>query len=411
MLDKTKLEYNPYLPSYIVSPYEKLDELRSHCPVFPYRSSTHTEWILTRFEHIKSVLSDKRFIVENLPARVPGQSKYIEATQAELERLKGSLRPWLFSLDPPEHTRFRQLVSRDFTSSMLASLEPYINEQVLLLFGDLTERGEIELMTSVAKPLPLIVSAKLLGLRVDNISELVSHSENLFKIFEQPLTYSDFQRMVGSAEFFNEFIKKEIQHRKNGASCSGLLGRLIERSKTGFSDDDIMGFVVMLFAVGQETTENYIGNCVAALLENEAQYEQLRSHPELIDIAVSELARYDSPVQIISRMAGEDIVLDGTEIKQGDRVYLALGAANRDPHEYQQPNKLSFERSQIFNFPFGNGIHFCLGHVLAKMQLKAVLQYLVKAPQLEINMAKSERRKTVVIRGYRSLSLRYMNAA
>ena len=408
---KPKLEYNPYLPSYIASPYEKFDELRQYSPIFPYRLTDHREWILTRFDDIKSVLMDKRFIVENLPARVPGESSYIQATRAELERLKNSLRPWLFSLDPPEHTRFRQLVSRDFTSSMLASLQPYINQQVTLLFRDLSEHGEIDLMSKLAKPLPLIVSAKLLGIDIQNLSELIRHSENLFKIFEQPLLYPDYQRMVGSADFFNALLEKEIQDRKNGLEKDDLLGRLIMKSKTSLSQTDLVSFVGMLFAVGQETTENYIGNSVAALLENEDQYEQLKRDPKLMDIAISELGRYDSPVQIISRVASEDVRLGDTVINQHDRVYLALGAANRDPAQYTRPEQLSFERSQIFNFPFGNGIHFCLGHVLAKMQLKAVLQHVVAERSLQVDWTKSVRRKTVVIRGYRSLFLSYSNGA
>ena len=408
MLKEKKLEYNPYLPSYIASPYETLKELRDACPVFPYRSSTNTDWLITRFDHIKTALQDKRFIVENLPARVPSESKYMDATQAELEQLKAALKPWLFSLDPPDHTRFRQLVSRDFTSTMLASFEPYIKEQVALLFSDLHEHGEIELMSTLAKPLPLIVSAKLLGLSIDNLPELVAHSENLFKIFEQPLSYADYQRMAGSAEFFNAFIANAIQQRKEQGGQDDLLSRLIIKSQTSFSHDDLIGFIGMLFAVGQETTENYIGNSVAALLENLDRYEQLKRNPQLIDIALSELGRYDSPVQIISRVASEDLTLGGTEIKAMDRVYLALGAANRDPNEYKEPNTLSFERDQIFNFPFGNGIHFCLGHVLAKMQLKAVIQQLMNEPPLFVDQSRSERRKTVVIRGYRSLYLSYV---
>lgn len=399
--------FNPYAPEFMESPYALYRQMREHRPLHRYRTASGTEWILTRFVDIKRVLTDSDFVVENLPQRVPQPCRHMQASHDDLESLRSSLRPWLFSLDPPDHGRLRKLISADFTSTALRDVEPFIESVVAERLAVLHRGEPIDLMDAVARPLPIIVAAHMLGLPVHDLSRLLHCAESLFGIFEQPITYSRFERMTDAAKFFHDYISEEVARRRAGPPRKDLLGKLIRHSGTVLSEEELISFSAMLFAVGQETTENYIGNSVAALMDHPLQMERLRAHPDLLDNAVRELARYDSAVQFISRVAGKPVRLHGQEIAAGDRVYLALGSANRDDREYTNPDVLDVGRDHITNLPFGTGIHFCLGNALAKLQLRAVLAELTKFPGLELAAGDPApaRRKTVVIRGYTRLPL------
>ncbi len=400
MGDINPLALNPYNEEFRLNPYELYQRMQNEYPVYRYRTTVGTEWMVTRFEDIKKILNNSDFIVENLPARVPPHNELMQSEKAHIEHLKQSLSPWLFSLDPPRHNQLRQLVSRDFTSTALQKIEPYIECLVNSMFDGL-KAGELDLINDIAKPLPLLVSAKLLGLSIDDLPGYLRCAENLFKIFEQPLTYRDIGEMSKSALFFSERIEQELSSRRFVAPKDDLLAKL---DKSSLNESELKSFCVMLFAVGQETTENYIGNAIAALLGNSEQYELLRDNPALIDNAICELARFDSAVQIISRVASAPTKMHDAHIAKGDRVYLCLGAANRDPRQYENPDKLDITRDSKGNFPFGSGIHFCLGSVLAKLQLKYVLKKIIALPQFTLNTSKPAlRRKTVVIRGYHYL--------
>lgn len=396
------LALNPYSKEFQLNPYEIYQQMQDEFPIYRYRATVGTEWMVTRFEDIKKILNNPDFIVENLPARIPPHNELMQAEKKHIEHLKQSLSPWLFSLDPPKHTQLRQLVSRDFTSRALQEIEPYIEFLVNSKFESLGN-GEFDLIEHLAKPLPLLVSAKLLGLSINDLPAYLRCAESLFKIFEQPLTYRDIGEMSKSALFFSERIDQELSSRRLGVPKDDFLGKL---DKSLLNENEFKSFCVMLFAVGQETTENYIGNSIAALLHDTTQYELLRNNPDLIDNAICELARFDSAVQIISRVANASITMHDVNIAEGDRVYLCLGAANRDPRQYTNPNKLDINRDSKGNFPFGSGIHFCLGSVLAKLQLKYVLKKIIELPKLTRNTSKPVlRRKTVVIRGYHHLPL------
>lgn len=402
------LKFNPYAPDFLANPYETYRRMQDEYPLYLYRVGAITEWWVTRHEDIKQILGSSQFIVENLPERVPQPSRHLISNRQQLDALKASLAPWLFSLDPPHHSRIRQLVSRDFTHKALQELTPFIKGIVANKFDQLERLGEIDFVTEIAKPLPLLATGKLLGLPIDDLSRFLSCAENLFRVFERPITFKEFDRMVESAAFFEEKIRNEMMLREKYMPKNDLFGRLLAQDDAKLSETEFLSFVAMLFSVGQDSTENYIANSIAALLTHDSEYSLLLEDHSLIDNAVLELARFDSSIQVISRVVNATVTMHGFTMQPGDRLYISLGAANRDPRQFENPGQLDLRRQSQNNFPFGSGIHFCLGSALAKLQLTCVLEELIKRPKLCWDTNKiAERRRTAVVRGYRSLPIKF----
>ena len=188
-----------------------------------------------------------------------------------------------------------------------------------------------------------------------------------------------------------------------------LSNLIIASEETGKLDlDEVLGLCAMLFSVGQETTENLIGNGMLALLQHPEQMAKLQQDPTLIKNAVEELLRYDSPVQIVARDATEDIEIDGNLIHAGESVVLCLGAANRDTEQFRDPDILDITRNINRNLPFGGGIHYCLGSALARLEGQIAINAIVQQlPELTLATNSLTRRKNIVLRGLQSLPVTF----
>jgi pimeloyl-[acyl-carrier protein] synthase len=401
----TAFRFNPFASGFIDDPYPTFRWMRENDPVHKYRTLIDDAWILTRHADIRAVLTDKRFGIEDLDARVVQKIPFMQKDAPSLRRLGSALGSWLFSLNPPDHGRLRHIVSRDFTAAALARVRPVAETFVDDAFATLLLDGSFDLMVQIARPLPAVVTAAVLGLQSDRIGELITCSERLFSIFEQPITFDGYRSMGEAADTFREFFEAEFAARASEAPKNDLLGKLLLACGKALSHDEVIAFSAMLFSVGQETTENYIGNSALALLRQRDQFDALVADPAMIPAAALELARYDSAVQFISRVPLEDVEIGGHTLRRNDRVYLALGAANRDPDAFDAPDDLDLARSETSNLPFGSGIHFCLGSALARLMVEVVLERLVRYPSIAIDDAGLVRRRTVVLRGIRTLPL------
>lgn len=401
----TAFRFNPFASGFIDDPYPTFRWMRENDPVHRYRTLVDDAWILTRHADIRAVLTDKRFGIDNLGARVVQKIPFMQKDAPSLRRLGAALGSWLFSLNPPDHSRLRHVVSRDFTAAALARVRPVAEAFVDDAFATLLRDGRFDLMTRIARPLPAVVTAAVLGLQADRIGELIACSERLFSIFEQPITFDGYRSMGEAADTFREFFEAEFAARAREAPKGDLLGKLLLACGEALSHDEVIAFSAMLFSVGQETTENYIGNSALALLRQRDQFDGLVADPATIPAAALELARYDSAVQFVTRIPSEDVEIGGQTLRRNNRVYLALGAANRDPAAFDAPDDLDLARSESSNLPFGSGIHFCLGSALARLMVEVVLERLVRHPSIAIDDAGVVRRRTIVLRGVRALPL------
>lgn len=398
--------FNPFAPAFIEDPYPTFRWMRENEPVYKYRTLGDDEWILTRHADIRAVLTDKRFGIENLGARVLQKIPFMPDEADGLGRLGAALGSWLFFVNPPDHGRLRNVVSRDFTATAIARVRHVAEAFVDEAFATLRRDGHIDLMAQVARPLPAVVTAAVLGLRSDRVGELIACSERLFSIFEQPITFDGYRQMAEAADTFRGFFDAQFAERAGSAPMNDLLGRLLAACGHTLSHDEVIAFSAMLFSVGQETSENYIGNSVLALMQRRDQFDALVAEPAAVPAAALELARYDSAVQFITRIPSEDIEIGGRILRRNDRVYLALGAANRDPAAFDAPDALDLARRETSNLPFGSGIHFCLGSALARLMVEVVLERLVRHPAIVLDDTGLVRRRTIVLRGVRALPLR-----
>ena len=402
-----RLEFNPFSPGFQADPYPIYQALRTEDPIHQVKGFKFNQWFLSRYKDVYAVLNDARFKVDDLPERLADKALHLRQ-QGDFEPLIQTVSHWLFFLEPPDHTRLRSLVQKTFLGMKVEPLRPRI-EAIVNHLLDQVEGKQMDIMTELAAPLPTLVSSEMLGIPIGDRAALTQWAYTLFHVFDQPLSLQDYQHINQVALQFKEYFGKLItDFRKNPQD--NLISQLIQLcdQEGKLSEPELLGFLSMLFSVGQETTENLIGNGIFALLNHPELLENLKQNPQLMSSALEELLRYDSPVQIISRTAIEPVEMDGRTIQKGDKVNLLLGAANRDPEKFLEPDRLSWNRKESSRLPFGSGIHYCLGAELARVQGQVALSNLIqRLPQLQLNPEKVERRKNIVLRGFKVLSVTF----
>lgn len=362
---------NPYDASFRSDPYPTFDLLRSTDPLHRTKLGT---WAVTSYPLADSIVKDPRFEVDNLPFRINLKSKGFNLP--ELAELSKNIEHWLFFLNPPGHNRLRRALSPFFTQQYILKLKPYITDLVEGILGKLASDAKVDIIEDLAAPVSKLSIIEFLGL--DHMSsEKVSICAETFRLFDQPTSLEvllDQSRIMGRCiQFFTDELK-----RRRKCSRPGLLHSLIKQQsgEDALSDEEVVSLCVLLAATSQESVKGLIGNAILALLHFPKSYQILRKNPLLIEAAVEELIRFDSPVQFVARKATQDLELAGKLIRKDEFVIIYLGAVNRDPDIFQHPNILDFNRTQK-NFGFGGGIHYCIGASLAKLELKIILSCMV----------------------------------
>ena len=401
-------KYNPFDPEFKANPYPIYHRLRTEDPIHLTKKFGGEEWLLTRFADVHAVAKDHRFCPDDLPQRIKDKSFYLQEGK-DFNELSLTTSKWLFFLEEPDHTRLRGLVSKVFSPREVQSLHPQIQKIVDDLINSVQEAGTMDVMSDFARLLPTSVTAKIVGVPNENLSKLIQWGRDLFYVFDQPVSLKSYEYMNKVALEFKEFFRDLIVEREKRPK-EDLISNLIAArdQERKLSQDEILAFCAMFFTVGQETTENMLGNSVFALLSHPEQMEKLKQDPTIIKNAIEELIRYDSPVQIIARIAKEDVEIGGKTIRAGGRVHLCLGAANRDPAKFSQPDILNLTRSETRGIPFGYGMHHCLGAALARAQGQIAINRLVqRLPDLKLNTDRVEWRKNIVLRGLKSLPVTF----
>ena len=277
--------------------------------------------------------------------------------------------PTMLGSDPPTQTRLRRLVSRDFTPRRIRELEPRIREIAKNLLDTAERKGEFDVMADLANPLPVMVISELLGVPPEEYRQFKNWSD---KIIEADNTLPGMPMPEEIKTAFTElkayFIEEIARRRKSPGSdlVSALVAAHDEAE--ALSADELLQFVVLLLLAGNETTTNQIGNGMLALGRNPSSMAALRSKPELMRGAIEEMLRYDGPVQSTFRTATKDTTVGGTPIASGMGVFVIIAAANRDPAQFKNPEKFDITREPNEHLAFGEGIHFCIGAPLARME-------------------------------------------
>jgi len=277
--------------------------------------------------------------------------------------------PTMLGSDPPTQTRLRRLVSRDFTPRRIRELEPRIREIAKNLLDAAERRGEFDVMADLANPLPVMVISDLLGVPPEEYRQFKHWSDKIIEA-DNTLPGMPMPDEVKTAftELRDYFIAEISRRRKNpGPDLVSALVAAHDEAEA-LSSDELLQFVVLLLLAGNETTTNLIGNGMLALGRDPGAMAALRAKPELMRGAIEEMLRYDGPVQSTFRTATKDTTVGGTPIAAGAGVFVIIAAANRDPAQFNDPEKFDITREPNDHVALGEGIHFCIGAPLARME-------------------------------------------
>lgn len=396
------VKFNPFDPDFHRNPYPTYEALRREDPI---HWSFMKAWVITRYDDVLAILKDKRFVVDDLPDRLTEKNKFIR--NGNLDPLAETIQKWLFFLEPPDHFRLKNLVISRFTPKAIEDLRPLVQANVEALLDQVQDQGGMDVMKDLASPLPAITVCHILGLAPEDHIKLIRWSYELFFVFDQPMSLKGYQKQNAMAIEARQFLLEMIAKRRKNPD-DGLLSQLANGTgKEAMTEDEILGFCIMLLIVGQETTKSLISNSLSTLIKQPERMAELRSHPEIIKDAINELLRYDSPVQVIARLPIENVTLRGKTMQKGDKIILCVGAANRDPEKFPEPNVLDFHRKN-FRLPFGGGVHFCLGAFLARMQGQIALNTMLRRfENLQFVEEELDWRDSITLRGLRSLHITF----
>jgi cytochrome P450 len=286
----------------------------------------------------------------------------------------------LLMSDPPTHTRLRSAVNRFFTPRAVQRIRGRVATIVDSAVAPLVEGDAIELMSELAYPIPLAVIAELFDVGLEGAELLRSETPMLARMLELDPTPEELEAIATAAMTVMLFLVPIVAQRQ-GDPGEDLLSALIHPPDGGVAleTDELITMCLLLLAAGHETTANLIGNGTLALLQHPDQLDWLARHPDLCAGAVDELLRYDSPVQVASRIARNDLVLGGSRVRKGQQVLVVLGAANRDPARYPNPDRLDLTRTGTAHLAFGNGLHFCVGAGLARLEAQETFNRLAQS--------------------------------
>lgn len=373
-------------------PYPVLRDLREQCPV--HWSDRHGGfWALTRYEDIYQVAHD--------PATFSSNRDHITIPSPEATMPPGSAVP--IELDPPEHRIYRSLVSPYFSPQRIATLEPEIRAITSRLIDGFIGRGNADLAQEFAVPLPMFVICKILGIPSDLWPEFRVHIDHLLQLGE------DTDQAIAAGLEIARFLTSILEERRQQPE-DDLLSFLAHTEIDGHTmpDDKLLGFAVLLFGAGAETTTNAIGNTLSYLAQHSELRERIAGDHALIPAVIEEFLRYDTPVFGLARTATCPTAIGGAEMKDGDRVLLLWGAANHDPAEFDRPDEVDIDRFPNRHIAFGTGIHRCLGSHLARLELRVAFEEIFgRIPDFHLAAGGQVERVVGITRGVRSLPVAF----
>ena len=391
--------FNPMAPEFLADPYPMYHRLRAEEPV---HHSPLGFWVLTRYDDVVAALRDPRLAKEAIAGFIAARFG-APVPQMGLSML---------DRDPPDHTRLRALVSKAFTPRVVETLRPHIQQIVDGLVDAAQDRGSMDLIEEFAYPLPVIVICEMLGVPVEDHERFKGWGLDIARGLDAILLPPDSdvgRRAVAGRHALADYFRDLIAERR-AAPRADMLSALIAAEEAGdkLSEDELLATCILLLVAGHETTVNLIGNGSLALLRHPEQLRRLRENPGLIGTAVEELLRYDGPVQRTARIPSADVTIDGHTITKGEMVMPFIGAADRDPAQFPEPDRLDIARADNRHIAFGWGIHFCLGAPLARVEGQLAINTLLRRlPKLALDTDKPEFRQSLTLRGLRALPVRF----
>ena len=367
--DARSVYLDPREPQFYGNPYPAYHAIRDKVPVFKWEQYGY--WCFARHEDVNALLRDRRFGRQILHVASREELGWPD-TPAHLKPFYDFERHSLLELEPPVHTRLRALVNRSFLSRQVERLRPAILSLSNGLIDRFETEGEADLLAEFATPIPVIVICDLLGVPNEMAQRLLAWSHDMVAMDQARRDRAVEDAAVAATIVFSDFMRGYIKERRK-ASREDLLSELIRAEEHGnkLSEDELVTTAILLLNAGHEATVHAIGNGVKALLE-------LGIRDSISEGHVEELLRYDAPLHLFTRYALEDLDYGGIRFAKGEEVGLMLGAANRDPARFADPDSFDPARDPNPHVSFGAGIHFCIGAPLARLEMQVALPLLFR---------------------------------
>ncbi|MBX8631636.1 MAG: cytochrome P450 [Thermoplasmata archaeon YP2-bin.285] len=348
---------------FISNPYPVYRRIRAASPV--YLSDDVGGYMLTRHQDCDYILSNPSFGKDF--------ERRIETEISRQNKLKDgdSIVPFsksMLFLDPPNHTRLRQLVSKAFTPGAVERIRPFVENLARDLLRS-ADRREYDIMNEYAGPLPAFTIARMLGVPSKDMKRFKEWSEKAVLSLDATRPREDMIAAARATSELGAYFASLIDERRNSKS-DDLLNSLISAEESGdrLNREELLSMCILLLIAGHETTTNLIGNGFLALMRNREQMQLLCDDRSLLRSAIEEFLRYDPPVQMVARGVMADSILSGHPVSSGSKVIAVIGAANRDPEVFENPDRLDITRKNNRHLSFSKGIHYCLGAQLAKLE-------------------------------------------
>jgi cytochrome P450 PksS len=366
-------DVNIVSPQFKVNPFPFLAGLRTSQPVYRTTLPDKTPvWLITRYEDVAALLKDERFVKNRRTGLTAEQLRKLPWTPPMFRPLERNM----LDLDPPDHTRLRALVHRAFTPSLIGQMRDRIQTLADELLDRVARKGQMDLINDYALPLPMIIITEILGVPTRDRHKFHKWSQVLVSLSSPKVPL----RVIPSVWKFVSYLRRFIGKRRRDLR-DDLTSALIQAEEAGdkLSEDELLAMVFLLLIAGHETTVNLVATGMLVLLEHPEQMDKLRQNPSMIKTAVEELLRYASPVFMSTeRHAGEDLNIQGVTIPRGGMTLGVIGSANRDETVFENADALDITREPNKHLSFGQGIHFCVGAPLARLEAQIAINTLLR---------------------------------
>lgn len=362
----TIIDYRPEDPATLANPYPLFARMRAEDPV--HWSPRLKSWILTRYDDVKRVcLEPERMSSDRLRpffASIPSDEA------KKIGDIMRYLSLWMVFKDAPEHTRLRRLTSKVFHNKSMQAMRPQIETITAWLLGEIGDKTEFDFVADFAGPLPCLVIMAMLGVPKADLARLKRLSDEMALFIGSSRTSSEkYDTAEAATHEMAEYFRHHIAQRRVHP-VDDLLSELVHLEDNGdrLSEDELIATLILLLFAGHETTTNHLANGLLSLTQFAAETAKLRANPAMAAAAVEELLRFEGPSGAQVRVVNRSHELRGKQINEGDRIFVMLNAANRDPEAFPDPDRLDLDRDGVPHLAFGFGMHICLGFPLARLE-------------------------------------------
>ncbi len=388
-------------PEFKANPFPFLAELRRSQPV--YRTSLPDKtpiWLISRYEDVTTTLKDERFTKNRRSAMTSEQLRKMPWVPPMFRPLERNM----LDLDPPDHTRLRGLVHKAFTPALIGQMRERMQSVTDELLDRLASKSPIDLVSDFALPLPMTIITEMLGVPTSHQHKFHRWSQAVVSLSSPSPTL----RVIPNVWMFIRYLRRLFRAKRREPRAD-LVSALIQAEEAGdrLSEDELLAMVFLLLIAGHETTVNLIATGILALMDHPDQMARLRQDPAMIKMAVEELLRYTAPVLMSTeRYAREDVNIQGVVIPRGEMTLGVIGSANRDETVFENADSLDLTREPNKHLAFGQGIHFCVGAPLARLEAQIAINVLLqRMPNLHLSVPRESLRwrPSIFLRGLESM--------